>query len=343
MADYGYAQTEVTAGVMRGKDYGVTYCLPKTEIELTIQVSKHSYQPGEFCKYADRYLRLDKVSASPYEYWTLDKVQTKVVGVPDNSKVYFVKLKDKSSAPLMELTEEGVVRSINHPYSGGKKAQQQTQEEATPKKQLPDPKSFLTEEILTANSTAKMAELVAQEIYDIRESRNALLRGEADNTPKDGAQLQIMLDNLQLQEEALTGMFAGREKKESKSYTIRITPREMKDEVAFRFSRKLGLVDKEDLAGEPAYLSITDLKSIHIPPVVESEKKEKSLEGVAYNVPGRGHVVLTYNNSTLYDGEQQFTQFGIVEYLAAVLFNKNATTKVRFHVSTGALEKVETE
>ena len=30
------AQTEVTAGVTRGKDYGVTYVLPKTEIELTV-------------------------------------------------------------------------------------------------------------------------------------------------------------------------------------------------------------------------------------------------------------------------------------------------------------------
>ena len=28
------AQTEVTTGIMRGKDYGVTYVLPKTEIEL---------------------------------------------------------------------------------------------------------------------------------------------------------------------------------------------------------------------------------------------------------------------------------------------------------------------
>ena len=34
-----------------------------------------------------------------------------------------------------------------------------------------------------SNSSAKMAELVAKEIYSIRESKNALLRGEADNIP----------------------------------------------------------------------------------------------------------------------------------------------------------------
>ena len=35
-------------------------------------------------------------------------------------------------------------------------------------------------------------------------SKNALLRGEADNMPKDGAQLKLMLDNLNQQETAMT-------------------------------------------------------------------------------------------------------------------------------------------
>ena len=48
------AQTDVTTGVMRGKDYGVTYMLPKTEIEIVLQATKHTYTPGEFCRYADR-------------------------------------------------------------------------------------------------------------------------------------------------------------------------------------------------------------------------------------------------------------------------------------------------
>ena len=37
---------------MRGKDYGVTYMLPKTEIEIVLQATKHTYTPGEFCRYA---------------------------------------------------------------------------------------------------------------------------------------------------------------------------------------------------------------------------------------------------------------------------------------------------
>ena len=77
-----YAQTEVTAGVTRGKDYGVTYALPKTAINIEVKVNKVTYTPGEFSKYADRYLRLTDVSGEPQEYWELVSVKAKSVGIP---------------------------------------------------------------------------------------------------------------------------------------------------------------------------------------------------------------------------------------------------------------------
>ena len=101
----------------------------------------------------------------------------------------------------MELTEDGIVKSINVPYSKSNETKKAAP--VIPATVKANPRDFLTEEILMASSTAKMAELVAKEIYNIRESKNALLRGQADNTPSDGAQLKIMLDNLNLQEEAL--------------------------------------------------------------------------------------------------------------------------------------------
>lgn len=190
-----------------------------------------------------------------------------------------------------------------------------------------------------ASSRAKMAELVAKEIYNIRESKNALLRGEADNMPQDGAQLKIMLDNLNLQERAMTEMFSGTLKEEPQTFTIRLTPKEMNNEVAFRFSKRLGIVANDDLAGEPYYISITDLKT----PAIPKEDGKKKVDGVAYNVPGRAHVILTGNNKKIFDGELPVTQFGTIEYLAPVLFNKNSTIKVLFDTATGGLIKVDRE
>ena len=154
MTTSAYAQTEVLTGVTRGKDYGVVYSLPKTQIELEIKANKVNYTPGEFSKYADRYLRLTNVSADPEEYWELASVKVKSVGVPNSETTYFVKLKDKTVAPLMELTEDGIVKTINVPYSNSSAGKSCSRPRSPPKKA--NPREFTTEEILMASSTAKM-------------------------------------------------------------------------------------------------------------------------------------------------------------------------------------------
>lgn len=332
-----YAQTEVTAGVTRGKDYGVVYMLPKTEIDVVVKANKVTYTPGEFSKYADRYLRLPNVSADPKEYWELVSVKAISTGVPDSEQTYFVKMKDKTVAPLMELTEDGIVKSINMPLTARKAA---VTKPATEIQNSINPRDFLTEEILMANSTAKMAELVAKEIYNIRESKNALVRGQADNMPKDGEQLKIMLHNLDEQENAMTQMFSGTLNKEEKIFTIRINPaKEINKEVAFRFSKKLGVVANDDLAGEPVYISIKDLKTPNVP----QEDGKKKIDGVAYNVPGKAQVTLLQGKTTLFNEELPVTQFGTTEYLAPALFNKKSTIKILFNPNTGGLVKVDKE
>ena len=91
---------------------------PKTQIELEIKANKVNYTPGEFSKYADRYLRLTNVSADPEEYWELASVKSEIRRcAQQRNSMYFVKLKDKTVAPLMELTEDGIVKTINVPYS----------------------------------------------------------------------------------------------------------------------------------------------------------------------------------------------------------------------------------
>ena len=331
------AQTEVLTGVTRGKDFGVTYALPKTQIEVEVKANKVNYTPGEFSKYADRYLRLNNVSADPEEYWELVSVKAKSVGVPDSENVYFVKMKDKTVAPLIELTEDGIIKSINMPV-GPKKAT--TPPTAAPAKKKVNARDFLTEEILMANSSAKMAELIAKEIYNIRESKNALVRGQADNMPKDGEQLKLMLNSLDEQETAMTEMFSGTRNKEEKTFTIRIDPtKELTDEVAFRFSKKLGVVANNDLAGVPVYISLKDVKTLNVP----QEDGKKKVEGIAYNVPGKALVTLTEGKTKLFEEELPVTQFGTIEYLAPALFNKKATTKVSFNPVTGGLIKVDRE
>ena len=316
---------------------GVVYYLPKTEIELQVTATKVVYTPGEFCQYADRYLRLTGISSKPEEHWEINSIKVSSVGVPDPDNAYVVKLKDKSAASQVELTPEGIIKAINTTSPAEKIAATKITE--TAKKRI-DPRSFMTEEILMAGSTAKMAELVAKEIYNIRESKNSLTRGQADYMPKDGAALKLMLDNLDEQEQAMMQMFAGTTNRTEKTFTIRVTPEgDVKDKVAFRFSKKLGVLGVDDLAGEPCYISIVNQETL--PPADPKAKEKKKIDGVIYNIPGKAQVTVFTPAKRYFVGELPVTQFGATEVLVDNLFNKKVNTRVIFNPNTGGIVKID--
>ena len=280
---------------------------------------------------------MTNISAQPETYWEIKSFKAKAIGIPDPDNAYVVKLKDKSAASQVELTNDGIIKAINTTSPIEKTPA--TPITNTAKKRI-DPRSFMTEEILSTASTAKMAELVAKEIYNIRESKNSLTRGQADYMPKDGAALKLMLDNLDEQEQAMMQMFAGITNREDKTLTIRVTPTEdMKDKVAFRFSKKLGVVSDENLAGEPIYLSVTNQETL--PPADQKAKDKRKVDGVIYNIPGKALVTVASPTKRYFKGELLITQFGTTEVLVDNLFNKKINTRVLFDPNNGKIVKID--
>lgn len=321
-----------------GSDEGIVYFLPKTALEVNIIATRIDYQPGELCQYANRYLRMNNVSSQPETYWEIKQIDVQSAGVPDSTKAYIIKLKDKSVLSNIELTEDGIAKAINTTFP---KEYEQTKEYNL-EKPLPHENSrkYMTEEILMAGSTAKMAELTAKEIYNIRESKNLILRGQADTMPKDGASLKLIIDNLDKQEKALTQMFAGTTDREDKVFTVRITPEDnVKDKIILRFSRLLGALSTDNLAGDPIYISINS--TVPLPPVTDDGKKKKKPEGAIYNIPGKGHVSVSYQGKKYFEDDVPVTQFGSTEVLVNDLFNKKINTRVIFNPETGAILKID--
>lgn len=316
---------------------GVVYYLPKTQLEIKVTATKVTYTPGELCQYANRYLRLQGISAQPSEHWELQSVQVVPTGVPDKEKAYAIKLKDKMVTSQVELTEDGIIKAINTTAPADPTPASKASAE---KPQRTDPRNFMTEEMLLAGSTNKMAELIAKEIYNIRESKNSLTRGQADYMPQDGAALKLMLSNLEEQERALTEMFSGYTDRTEQTFTFLIEPEKaITDQVVCRFSQKLGVVKENNLAGEPIYLSVTDESSL--PPADEEAKAKKKLDGVIYNIPGKGKVTVKGLGKTYYNSELPITQFGETEVLLNNLFNKKVNTRVIFSPVTGGIVKID--
>lgn len=320
-----------------GSDEGIVYFLPKTALEVNIVATHVSYQPGDLCQYANRYLRINDVNPQPDTHWEIKRIDVRSAGVPDSTKVYITKLKDKSVLSNVELTENGIVKAINTTSTDNTTATGYELEKPQPHENA---RKYMTEEILMAGSTAKMAELTAKEIYNIRESKNLILRGQADTMPKDGASLKLVIDNLDKQEKALLQLFTGTTDREDKVFTVRIEPEDnMKDKIVLRFSRLLGALSTDNLAGDPIYLNINS--SAPIPTIPEDGKKGKKLEGAIYNIPGKGKVSISYQGKTYFNDELPITQFGSTEVLVEELFNKKVNTRVVFNPETGAIVKID--
>lgn len=318
---------------------GMVYFLPKTAVRVIVQVEKTTYTPGDFCKYADRYLRLKGVASESSIDYRITNLRIEPIAMADTTKGFAVKFDPKSVAANIALSDDGILLAIN---ATPKPAVITPIFKPAPKQAIINPRQLMNEEILAAGSTAKMAELTAQDIYEIRESRNLLIRGQADNMPKDGEQLKVMLNQLEMQDRALSSLFSGQTVRDTTEQVITVMPdKEIERELLFRFSKKLGLVDKDDLAGEPYYIRVTNLHAVPMPDANDKKKKQES--GLYINVPGKMKVTLYNAVEPIEVVELPAGQFGNVELLSGALFNKRYATHIWMNPISGSVDRLEAE
>ena len=345
------AQTTVTAYTPGVSAEGAAYYLPKTAVNISITTVKTSYIPGELCQYADRYLRITGISNKEDCYYNIQSVTLTTEGLPDESKLYNILFAPNSVAPLVSLSESGILQAINVAVLESREAESPIS--AVEKKAIPLAHSYMTEEMLMAGSKAKLAELVAKEIYNIRESKNLILRSQNEYMPKDAESLQIILAGLEEQEKAFTQLFTGTTATEVITQTYQVVPEESVERIILgRFSRKLGLLHGDDLAGAPIYIDIKS-KQMVSNTMVEStggtigtkfpkkKTKEKKQDGLVYNIPGKAEVKVYTNTQVLAEERFSFAQFGNVGTLSSNLLTKKKNVRVVLAPATGALLRVE--
>lgn len=336
------SQTKVVKkNAVKANNFGITYSLPKTSLVIDAEVTKVTCKAGPYYKYAEKYLGVKDAITQDKVYYELGKLSLVNKGIPDPDNTYIVEFKGGTVAPYAYLTEEGLLCSINAEYTPEESELETIKKSGQAPAKATDASVF-SEELLIAGTTAKEAEVAAKQIYRIRESRLNILTGDADNLPPDGEAMKLVIQQLEEQEKALTNLFTGVRSKETSHYEVSITPYDDLDkEVLFRFSEQLGIVDADDLGGVPVYMN---LKAIDRAPALEpkeAEKKEKSMKGIIYNVPGKASIEISMNRKTLYKGEAQIVQFGTREGLAPVMFeDKKAPVKVYFYPETGAIKQI---
>src|SRR5574344_1930585 len=215
-------------------------------------IERTTYTPGELAVYAEKYMKMQNTDENPSVAYRIISTTNNCFGIPDTTKQHTAIVDKKHSIIRINKYENGMLLAIN---AEPKTIESIKDFKAAPKQAPLNPRDFMNADILSAGSKAKMAELIAQDIYEIRESRNQLSRGEADFMPKDGEQLKIMLSNLNTQEKALMQVFEGATTSDTTEVEITFIPtKEVKKQLLFRFSKKLGFTDIDDMAGAPYYI-----------------------------------------------------------------------------------------
>lgn len=276
----------------------------------------------------------------------LNRLVVNARGVADDDKRYLMEFKGGFS-PFLIMDENNLPLAIN--YEEVELPESPVLPE--PVKPLPTPletsaaRQVVNEEMLQSQSSAKRAELAAQRIYELRQSRNDLITGQADQMPPDGTAMQLVMDQITAQEAALTAMFVGTEQHSTTVRTFTYVPGdEVKNHVIARVSALDGIVDASDLSGDPVMLTLDITSRGKMPLNDKGEEKEFPKGGVAYCIPGTASLEIDYNGKTFWEGSIDAAQYGITFGLDPKMFtDKKAPAYLLLNPVTGAIKELGTK
>ena len=355
-----------TAQLVQEHEAAVVYYMPKTELEVRLDYEIVEQTPGVFYQYAKRYLGAEEVITEASTQYNLLQVSSCTEAKADLERAYKVTAQKGLKNQSLTLTEDGRLlgyniggyEAIEHPtnprgLSGtplrreGEEAMRREGERAPHDAGvIGDPAEAreglmpLLEEQFMAGSVAKMAEGAAKQIYRLRETRLNLLAGDMEHVPADGMAMQLVLDEINKQEQALVELFVGTRVVKHGSHTLRYLPEEsVEKEVICRLSQHTGIVDKNDLSGEPIYLSVDATKQSLRMSLAEDSKASAPSQ-LYYNLPGNAVIRIEHKEKVMDMNEFPVAQWGVAIPLAAELFTKTAPV-IHINPQTGNILSIQ--
>lgn len=321
---------------------GLVYYLPKTAVRVHVLVEKSVTTPGQLNEYSDLYFKTAAPQVTTTDYRIVG-VTFSTTAMRDESQRHVIGIDKKHTVLSVDCDANGVLRAIN---TKAPAAKEEEPFRPAPKAKPLNPRDYMSQDILAAANLPKMAQLVAQEVYDIRDSRNQLSRGEADNMPKDGEQLRLMYRQLDTQERALMQLFTGTVSTDTTETVLTFVPQPADQRrVLFRFSKRFGLTTADDFSGEPFYLNVENEGIIaDVPADASKADKEKDDFSLGVNLPGKIRLTITKADGTpVASYETDAAQFGRVVMLNGALFGKKFTSDIVLDPTTGAVVELKTQ
>lgn len=340
-ATAGWGQATKVLTAEKANEYGLVYSLPTTALEIEVTAIHQVSKKGPYFAYAKKSIGTDKAVTEDSEIWKITDVKVRPYGVPDSGTQYLMQLKPGVMTSIT-VDANGMLLAINkdidaHPAGNIATSRSEKVNWPTGNEYL----EYVDEDFVASKSSAKQAQLLAESLMEVRESKLALTRGTADAMPADGKQMELMLASLGQQEAALTAAFTGTVTSETVTRTFSYVPEDEGKKILFRMSDFVGFVDPDDLSGDPVYINVEMTNQASLPLDTKGEPKKLPKNAVIYNIPGSAQVNISANGTKLFEKEMQMAQFGMTFGLDPSLFtDKKEPSYAVFDPVTGALLEI---
>lgn len=329
---------------------GVVYSLPQTGIRIHINATRERFVHGPFHMYAQKMMGIDNAPATDADRWNMDEMTLETFSQPDPGQVYKAL---GQSARLVCLTESGILAGIN---TDAKTTETVIQTQSFLTKDLQDRVNFTDLSIwsfyspadstksfrMVAKNTDQKAAEAAETIFNLRNSRFALLTNADDEPLPDGKAFEVMRDELAKMEENYLALFIGKSSKQTYEFSFDYIPgeRTVKGEVFFRFSEDRGVLPKSDLSGRPIVIEVTkdDNLAIKQGATSASANPEAGKSGVYYRMPGLSEIRILDGSKQLAGARTPIAQFGNIAPVPDDLLDGNY--RLEFFSTTGAIKSI---
>lgn len=330
----------VRAQVLNEGESALVYYSPKTALVLNFKYTVETQERGQFAEYAEELLGIKEFVTETATTYTLKDVIINTKTETDYNRPH--KVVNEAGVPmLLTINDKGLLTGYNVPFAPQEKKAQHPQ---APKQDKPHHKGGCkvapyTEEVLKAANPQAQAFEVAKQILHIRETRMYLLNGEVEHAPADGKSMELVLEELDRQERALTELFIGKKRIRKEQKTIRIEPTG-EGQLLF-FSEENGFTDGDNIDADTINVRLVcQPQSVNAAVVDKKKQKGNELSQIVYNVPGYCAVSVQYKGRSLAARTVPVAQLGADVALPKAMFTGAALPTIVFSEKTGNIQSI---
>ncbi|MDR3246537.1 MAG: DUF4831 family protein [Prevotellaceae bacterium] len=308
----------------------LVYALPKTSIEISVEIKKDKYIPGPYVRYAEEQLSVEGVSAREDVSYSIGKISMKPVVEADYAYLYSMPAGDKTAidATFLSLSSEGLIFSLSDPkevivdLSSSTPKNYQLYPDRLPSSPLETQSEFMMERIKTDSGFINVpfkqsivekkdpqskAEEAAKFLFELRQRRFELITG--DLSYSFSGMKEALREINKLEKEYLS-LFIGKHFVESRVYKFYITPEKALDKKSypvFHFSESDGALSESSRTSTPVILHIIPSGKINN---VEGVKTKTKIASIYYRIPETVTAQLFFGTKEVCNGRMQIYQMG---------------------------------